>query len=106
MSQMARHPIEMIGKVRATGTSRHPSRAKHEVIEHQLALSIKKVGKRLLAAGSLEYIILLNLFPGQFTPLPAEFVAQPGKFFFFRKKLLARLNPFAVRYHLRQLRGR
>ena len=97
------HSIELIGNVRAAWTARRPAGTKHEVINNELTAPVKQICERLFAARPVEHIVLLNLLPRQFPPLLAQFIAQPGKFFFFREKLLAGFNPLAVRHHFRQL---
>ena len=52
------------------------------MIDDQLAASGEEVGERLLTVRPVEDIPFLHLDPGQFTPLGAQLIAQPGEFLF------------------------
>lgn len=79
---------EMIGQVGAAGATLLPCRTEHEVIDDQLAAAGEKVGEGLLAGGAVEYILFFDFFPGQLAALLAQFIAQPGEFFFFAEEPL------------------
>ena len=70
--------VEMIGEERAARAAFLPAGTEHEVIDEQLAAAAEQVGERLLAAGPVEHVALVDLNPGQFAALPAELVAARG----------------------------
>jgi hypothetical protein len=80
-----------------------PSRTEHEVIDDELALAAEQVGERLLAARSVENIILFDFFPRQLAALLAQRVAGACKGLFFGEMRLARRNPLVSRYDLVRL---
>src|SRR6266478_8991055 len=77
--QVRHTAVEMIREVRATRAAFLPIRTEHEVVDDQLASAAEEIGKRLLAFWSIEDVGLLDLFPREFTALPAQLIAQPRK---------------------------
>src|SRR5580704_11439641 len=92
--------IEMISEERTTRAALFPSRPQHEVIDNQLASSVKKLGQRLFSLWPLKGVWLFHLFPRQLPPLPAQFVTQLRELFLFLQQLLSRFKPLILRYHL------
>jgi len=66
----------MIGEQRTTGAALNPVRTEHEVVDEQLAATGEEIGERFFAVRTVEYVFLLNFFPGKFAALFAEFVAE------------------------------
>src|SRR6516165_11681892 len=64
--------IEVIGRHRAAWTTLLPDRAKHEMIDDQLAASVEEVGQGLTSLRSFKHIFLLQPDPGQFAPFGAH----------------------------------
>ena len=60
------------------------------MIDDELAPVFEKLGQRLLASGTVEDVLLVNLLPWEFAPLPAQFVPQPREFLFFREERRSR----------------
>ena len=67
------------------------------MVDDQLASPVEQLRQSLLAAGSVENIILVDALPRQFPALLAQLVAQPGEFLFLDQQLLAGREPFIVR---------
>src|SRR4029077_16037875 len=91
--------VEVVRPERAVRTSRLILRPEHEVVDDELTLTVEEVGKRLFAIRPFEHVLLPDCLPGQFTPLPAQFIAQASEFFFLRQQFPARLQPLVARYH-------
>jgi len=81
--------------MRASGV---PIRVEHEVIDDELACAFEQLRQSLLAAGSLEHVILVDTLPRQCAPLFAQLVAEPVEFLFFAQQFFPRFNPFCMRY--------
>src|SRR5262249_14367171 len=84
MRKVNQGTVDVVGEERAARTSLFPSRTKHEMVDDQLAPAIEKVRQSFLSLWTLEHVVLLDLDPGQFAPLPAELVALVGECLFFR----------------------
>src|ERR1700719_3388644 len=89
LRQVRSDGVKLVRDKRATGTSLFPSRTKHEVIYHQLAEPAEQIRKLYSPVWSFEHVFLFYLFPGQFPPLAAQFIAQMRQFLFFCQELLA-----------------
>src|SRR6266849_4516956 len=64
--------VEIIGPEREVRTPFVPLRGEHKVIDDELAPVFEKLGQCLLAARPVEDILLVNLLPWEFAPLPAQ----------------------------------
>src|SRR5919198_4564441 len=82
MLEVHESAVDMIDQERAAPATLLPPRTEHEVVHDQLASAAEEVGERLLPFRSVKHVILLDLDPGQFTPLSAQLIAQPGEFLF------------------------
>ena len=67
------------------------------MIDDELAPLFEEFGQRLLAARPVEDVLLVNLLPWEFAPLPAQFVPQPREFLFLREERRSRGEPLLVR---------
>src|SRR5215469_4889063 len=101
LRQMDCRPVKRVCQERTARTSLFPSRTEHEVIHNQLAPPVEKIGQRFFPIHGLEYILLLDFFPGHFAALPAQLVAQPGELFFLREQFLSRGKPLRRADHFR-----
>jgi hypothetical protein len=72
--------IEVVGPEGAGRAPLLPTRVEHEVIDDQLASSVKELRQRFLAVWSFKDILLVDALPGQIASLLAEPVAQARKF--------------------------
>src|SRR6266576_5646910 len=91
--------VESVGPQRAVRAACCSARLKHEVIDNQLASSLKKFRQGLFSIRSLEDILFPDRLPRQRAPLLIEVVLQPRELFFLRQKRHARRKPLLVRYH-------
>src|SRR5436190_2028152 len=97
MGEVDGHPVKMIGKIRAARAALFPAGTEHEVIDDELATAFEQFGERLFAARAVEYVVLVNLDPGQFAPPPAQLVAGAGELLLGDEMRLARSKPFVLR---------
>jgi hypothetical protein len=70
--------VKVIGQVRAALAALLPARAKHEVIDDQLAPAVEKTGERFFPSRSVENIFLVDPDHRQFAPRRTERVSLPG----------------------------
>ena len=98
MNEMERRAVEMIGKIGAARAAFAPIGAEHEVIDDQLATAGEEIAERLLSRRRVEHVILLDLDPGQGTPLGAELVAGLGQRLLFDEMRLPRREPLVPGY--------
>jgi hypothetical protein len=77
----------------------HALRDKHEVLHQQLAPPLEQIGKRALALGCSEDIVLVNAYPGQRATLMGHLIAQARQLLFAREQHLALGNPFVPGYN-------
>ena len=103
MFEMGQGAIDVIGEERATGAACAPARAKHKVIDNELASAIEQLSQILLALGSVKDIILLNFHPRQSQTFCIDFVAEMRKFLFFQQQRFARSEPLFLGYNLTML---
>jgi hypothetical protein len=66
------HTVKTVRRHRTTGTPFLPVRAKHEVVDGQLAAPIEEFGQGLLPYRGIKYIVLLNAYPGERAALSAS----------------------------------
>src|SRR5947207_7205091 len=66
--------VERVGPERAMQTPLVVIGTEHKVIDDELAVFSKELGKRLLAAQPVEDVRLLHLLPGERTPKPRKFL--------------------------------
>ena len=78
MRQVNPRGIEVVGQERAALASFFPAGSEHEMINDQLAAAGEKIGERLRTVRAFEDVVLLDAFPRQFAPLPAQFVPLAG----------------------------
>src|SRR5262249_50689573 len=65
----------------------------HEMLDDQLAASVKEIGERLLATRAIEDVFLLDFDPGQLAALAAQLIAQPSQLLLLAQMLLTRSDP-------------
>jgi hypothetical protein len=58
----------------------------HEVIDDELASSVKKFRQGFLSIGSVENVRFGDSLPWEIAALAAQFVAKARELFFFREK--------------------
>jgi hypothetical protein len=75
--------VEVVGLERATFAALLPTGSEHEVIDDQLAPPVEEVGKRLLATGPIEDVLLVYSLSGKLAALTAQFIAKKGELLFF-----------------------
>ena len=56
LRQVDNGAVEMVGEIRAAGAAFLPARAKHEMVDDELALAIEELGERLLAVRRVENV--------------------------------------------------
>src|SRR5262249_41620762 len=95
--QMHDNAVEVVSLERTTLAALGPAGSEHEVIDDQLTPAVKEVSQRLSSARAVENILFLDFFPGQLATLPAQVIAEPGKFLLFFGEFLTSSNPFVVR---------
>ena len=91
--------VEAVGSQRAVRASRVGTGFKHEVIDDQLALSVKKLRQRLFPLWSLEHVFFPYRLPRQVPSLLVELVLQSRELLLLRQERLARRKPLLVRNH-------
>src|SRR5882724_11614979 len=101
MRQMPVCAVEMIRQVATAFATLPPTRTEHEVIDHQLTVTIEEIGQRFPAVWSIENVLLIGLNPWQLAAMPAQFVTQPCQFLLPCKQVLAGNQPLSFRYHAR-----
>jgi hypothetical protein len=72
LREMDTNTIEMIELERASNTALFPTGTKHKMLDDQLAMYAKEIGKGFLAVRTVEDIGLLDLDPWQCAPLGGE----------------------------------
>src|SRR5690242_13969229 len=82
--------VERVGPERAVWTPFLVIGIEHKVIDDELAVFAKEIGKRFFAARSVEDVPLLHLLPGERAPLLGEFLPLLCEFLFFRQQGYAR----------------
>src|SRR5262245_41804632 len=97
--QVHDRPIDMIHQKRATRTALLPGRSEHEVVDDQLATSVKQFSELHVALRRVECVLLLDLDPGQLTPLPADFVALVSQILLPSQEFDPSLEPLVLRYN-------
>ena len=75
------------------------------MLHDELAAALEQVGQRLLAAGAVEHIVLVDLDPGQRAALLVQALAGLGQFLLMREMGLARGDPFLARNDAVRLHG-
>ena len=73
---MNNYSIEIVGPKRTVRASCVPTRVKHEVVDDQLASSVKQFRQSLFPIRSLENILFVNGLPRQVPSLLAELEAE------------------------------
>jgi len=101
LRKMENAAVEMIGGHRAAGATLFPVRAKHEMVDDELASAVEKGRESFLSARGIEDVVLLDFDPGQLAALGAERVAQMGEFFLLRQEFLASRKPVCSRHGFR-----
>src|SRR5580704_14646928 len=96
MIQMYADTVKIVGPKGTGRASCLPFWVKHEMINDQLASSIKEVGESLFSRWTIKGVFLLNLGPGQFPSLLAQLIPQPCEVFLFRQKTLASSDPLGL----------
>src|SRR5262245_1335611 len=97
MRQVDVDTVEIVGPERAALASLVPLRREHEVIDGELTPRAEELGERRLPARALEDVRLVDPFPRQLPPLPAELVAEPGELLLLGEEGNARGDPLLVR---------
>ena len=93
MLQVNVDAIEAVGAQGAMGATRLVVRAEHEMVDDELAAPLEEIGKRLIAVGTLEHVILCNFHPGKAAALFVQLILHLGKLLFLREEFLTRLDP-------------
>src|SRR5579871_6544285 len=99
MSQVHNRWIVMIGDKGAGLAALTPRRVKHEVINDELTLPVKKVSQSLCPGRTLKRVFLLDFLPRQALTESCEFIAQLREFFLLLQQFLSPSHPFVVRNH-------
>src|SRR4029450_1225414 len=95
--------VEMIRQVGTAFATLLPTRTEHEVIDHQLTVTIEEIGERFPAALSIETVLLMDLNPWQLAAMPAQFVTQPCQFLLPCKQVLTGNQPLSFRHDFRRM---
>src|SRR6202158_2968701 len=103
MLQVHDAAMEVIGEKKPARPAPLPVRTEHEVIDDELAAPAEEIAQGLLAARSIEDVLLVHPHPGQLPPLGAERVPLPGKGLLLGEQLLAGCQPLGLRYDSRML---
>src|SRR6202790_1846592 len=93
--------VSMIHIERATRAALLPLRTEHEVVDDELTSAIEKIRECDLAIRAVEHVILVDLYPWQLTPLPAQLIAHPRELLLPGQQLLSSGQPFLLPYHFR-----
>src|SRR5580698_8330700 len=91
------HAVDAVGAEGTSFTSFFPARPEHEVINDELAASVKEIAERFLPMTCVENVFLFDLDPRQFHALGPDRVALPGEFFFPGQQALTGGEPFFLR---------
>src|ERR1700730_3095298 len=98
MPQMHECAFDMIDLERAAHATLLPPGTEHEMFDDQLAAPVEEIAERRLAIRRVEDRRLFDLDPRQLAALPAQLNAQPSKIPLLAQVLLARGEPFVLRY--------
>src|SRR5438105_1525125 len=82
--------VERVGPERAVQTPLVVIGTEHKVIDDELAVFPKEIGKRLLAAWPVEDVVLFHLLPGERAPKLSKFLPLPREFLLLRQQGYAR----------------
>ena len=77
--------VERVGPERAVQTPLVVIGTEHKVIDDELAVFPKEIGKRLLAAWPVEDVLLLHLLPGERAPKLCQFLPLSREFLLLRQ---------------------
>src|SRR5262245_22045158 len=88
--------VDVIAQERATDATLFQAMPHHEVIDDQLTAPVEQIGKRPLALRRIEYVLLLNLHPGQRAPLGGNKIAHARERLLAFEMCLARREPFVL----------
>jgi len=88
----------MIGKIGTARAAFAPIGAEHEMIDDQLAAAGEEIAESLLSRRRIEYVILLDLDPGECAPFGAKLVAGLGQRLLLGKMRLPRREPLVLGY--------
>src|SRR6266478_549134 len=96
---MGNDSVEVVGPKRAVGAARLPARAKHEMINQKLVLSVEKLSQGFRTVWAVESIFFFNLHPRELASLPAQLIAEASEFLLFGQQRFASSQPNLLRYN-------
>src|SRR6266478_5725094 len=82
MLQVHDDALIVLGPERTARAALVPGRVEHEMVDDELTLPGEQGHQRLLAFGPVEQVLLLDLHPGELTPLSTELIPQPREVLF------------------------
>ena len=85
MRQMPVRAVEMIGQIGAAFATLLPAWTEHEVIDDQLTASVKEIGQRLFAVGTVKDVLFVDLDHWQLATRGAKCVSLTSEFLFPRQ---------------------
>src|SRR5262245_23564785 len=94
MRQVHIHAVAVVGHEGATWTTLLPPWGQHEVLDQQLAATVKQFGERARTLRCFEHVILVDPHPWQRAPLAGDLIAQACQFLFVHQQRLALGYPF------------
>src|SRR5262245_47137492 len=97
LSEVRDHAAVVISPEGAVRASIFPLGCEHEVINGKLVSRAEQLDQALLAIRPLKDIGLVDILPGELTPLTGELVPELRKFFLLPQKIRTRFQPFLVR---------
>src|SRR5215471_2014470 len=100
MIEVHDYAVEIVRPTRAMRATGIPIWTEHEVIDDQLTAAVEQLRQGLVSVRPLEYIILAHALPGQLAALLAQPIAHARELLLLDQELLARSDPFVVRYDL------
>src|SRR5258707_13468531 len=79
--QVRNDAVEIVSSQRAMRASHVVTRMKHEVIDNELAASVKELSQTLTPVRSIKNIVFADVLPRKLTTLLVKLVAKASEFF-------------------------
>jgi hypothetical protein len=96
--QVRNDAVEIVSAQQAMRASQVVTGMKHEVIDNELAASVKKVSQTLTPVRSIKNIVFADGLPRKLATPLVELVAKAGEFLLFGEERGSRGEPVVMRY--------
>ena len=95
--EVNREPVESVRDRRARRTAPRVVGPEHEMINEQLRTTAEKISQRRFPVIGLEFVLLVDLYPGQLLPFFRPLITPVCQILFGFEQLLAGRQPFFTR---------